>query len=83
MVNFIKMDTFITLDKNGRVTIPTKIRKKYKTKKFILKAKKNEVVLKPIMSIDQLFGALPDLDIEKLKEEHEREVEHENNKDNG
>lgn len=72
------MGNFIILDKSGRATIPTRIRKKYRTRKFILEDRKKEVVLKPVMSIDQLFGSLPDLDIEKLKQEHEREAENEN-----
>ena len=77
------MDNLVILDKNGRVTIPTRIRKKYMTKKFILEDRKNEVVLKPVMSMDQLLGALPELDIKKLKEEHEKEIEYENSKNNG
>jgi bifunctional DNA-binding transcriptional regulator/antitoxin component of YhaV-PrlF toxin-antitoxin module len=71
------MDIFIKLDEHGRMTIPNKIRKKYKTRNFILEERQTEVVLKPVMSIEQLFGTLPDVNIEKLKEEHIKEVEYE------
>ena len=71
------MEVLIKLDEHGRMTVPNRIRKKFKTRKFILEDKKKEVVLKPVLSIDQLFGSLPDLNIEKLKEEHIKEVEYE------
>ena len=59
------MEIFVKMDEHGRMTVPNRIRKKYKTRKFIMEDRKKEVVLKPVMSIDQLFGAIPDLNIEK------------------
>ena len=73
------MDIFVNMDENGRMTLPSKVRKKYGTRRFILRTKEKEVILKPVMSVEDLFGSLPDLDIDKMKKEHIREVKDEAN----
>lgn len=71
------MDIFIKLDEHGRMVLPSKIRRKYGTEKFIIEDKNEEIVLKPVVSVEKLFGSLPDLDVERLKREHNREVKNE------
>ena len=41
------------------------------------RANEKEVILKPVMSVGDLFGSLPDLDIDRLKKEHIQEVKNE------
>jgi len=41
--------------------------------------KGEKVILKPVMSVEKLFGSLPDLDIEKMEKEHIQEVKNEAN----
>ncbi len=38
---------------------------------------------KPVKPLSSLFGALPDLDMKKIYEEHNREVELEDEEDRG
>jgi len=71
------MDIFVNMDENGRMTLPSKVRKKYGTRRFILRTKEKEVILKPVMSVEDLFGSLPDLDIDRLKKGHIQEVKNE------
>jgi len=73
------MDIFVNMDENGRMTLPSKVRKKYGTRRFILRTKEKEVILKPVMSMEDLFGSLPDLDINGMKKEHIYEVKNEAN----
>ena len=77
------MDVFVNLDENGRMTLPSRIREKYNTRQFILEDRKSVVILKPVMSMNQLFGALPDIDIKKLKQEHIKEVADEDTTSSG
>jgi len=71
----IKMDAVITMDENGRIALPASIRKRFKTSRFEFKLTKNKIELKPLELIDSMVGALPELDLEMIKREHEEEDE--------
>ncbi|KUG15196.1 hypothetical protein ASZ90_015152 [hydrocarbon metagenome] len=61
------------MDKNGRVIIPGRIRKHYRTRKFVLEADENRIQLIPVKSLESLFGTIPELDLARIYQEHEEE----------
>ncbi|MFA5003288.1 MAG: hypothetical protein WC502_09980 [Methanolinea sp.] len=65
------------MDKNGRVVIPGRIRKQYRTRKFILEADEERIQLIPVRSLESLFGTIPELDIPAIRKEHEEEKDEE------
>jgi len=67
----------VVIDKQGRMVIPKNVRKIFKTSKFEIDVKKEKIELKPIKSLDELFGSLPELDLKQIRKEHEEEVRHE------
>ncbi len=66
-------ETSVVMDRLGRILVPKSIRKLFATNKFIMKAKHEEIVLKPVKNLKELFGTLPRLSAKGLKEEHEHE----------
>lgn len=70
-------DTIIKIDKAGRIVIPAKVRRRFKTDKFELKAGEGKVELIPVKPVESLFGSVPELDLSKIKKEHKEEVENE------
>lgn len=67
------MVEIVSMDKNGRVVIPGKIRKRYQSRRFALEADENSIHLTPIKPLESLLGAVPDLDLKKIYQEHEEE----------
>lgn len=70
-------DTIIKIDQAGRIIIPAKVRRRFKTDKFELKASENKVELIPIKPVESLFGSVPELDLSKIRKEHREDVENE------
>lgn len=70
------MEAVITMDKSGRIVLPASIRKRFKTSRFEFRIMEDKIELKPVIPLESLFGALPDIDIEKIRREHEDENEH-------
>ena len=77
MPSVIRMEATITMDKSGRIVLPMRIRKRFKTSKFGLKVSENKVELVPVKSLESLFGTFPDLDIKQIRREHEDEIKNE------
>ena len=73
----IGMEARITMDKSGRIVLPMRIRKRLETSRFGLKVPENEIELVPVKSLESLFGAFPDLGIERIRREHEAEIKNE------
>lgn len=69
-----KMENTIIMDKSGRIVIPKKVRSKFKTNRFELHSDAEKIELIPIKPLGSLFGSIPDLDIDKIKKEHEKEA---------
>ncbi|MDP2796333.1 MAG: AbrB/MazE/SpoVT family DNA-binding domain-containing protein [Methanoregula sp.] len=67
--------TVITVDSTGRMVLPKKIRNLFDANRFEVRATENHIELIPIKSLDTLFGILPEIDMEKIYREHDREVE--------
>lgn len=68
------MAELIKMDKNGRVVIPGKFRKRFNTALFTLEADENRIELRPVKSLSGLFGSLPELDLDRIHDEHDAEV---------
>jgi bifunctional DNA-binding transcriptional regulator/antitoxin component of YhaV-PrlF toxin-antitoxin module len=68
------MEEIITMDSSGRIVVPKKIRQKFPTNRFLVNSDGEKIELKPMKSLDALFGAVPELDLKKIRKEHEREV---------
>jgi len=66
----------VKMDKQGRIVLPAETRKKVRAKRFEIKVKDNIIELRPADDLDSLFGSLPDLDLERIRKEHEEENEH-------
>jgi bifunctional DNA-binding transcriptional regulator/antitoxin component of YhaV-PrlF toxin-antitoxin module len=67
----------IAVDATGRMVLPKKIRDNFAVNKFEVRATKGHIELIPVKSLRSLLGALPDLDVENLYREHDREVDEE------
>lgn len=71
------MAEIVLMDKNGRVVIPGRIRKQYRTRKFVLEADADRIQLIPVRSLESLLGTIPELDISRIYREHEEENDEE------
>jgi AbrB family looped-hinge helix DNA binding protein len=71
------MEAIITMDKTGRIVLPKGVRKRFKTSRFELRVTGDKIELTPVKSLESLFGKLSELDIERIRREHEYEVENE------
>ncbi len=71
----------ISIDATGRLVLPKKIRDHYHATKFEVRETKGRIELIPLKPLSSLFGIFPDLDIEALYREHDREVEEEDEDD--
>jgi AbrB family looped-hinge helix DNA binding protein len=65
----------ITIDQSGRLVLPKKIRNRFDTDRFEVKTTDDAIELIPIKPLHTLFGILPEIDMEKIYREHNREVE--------
>ncbi len=72
-MNMKNMETgpIVVFDNLGRLLIPKKVRDAFNAKKFRLITKDEEMVLRPLKTLDDLFGALPKLSTKGIKEAHE------------
>jgi AbrB family looped-hinge helix DNA binding protein len=66
----------VKIDKHGRIVVPAKIRKNLKSDKFGITVKDGIIELKPVEGLDSLFGSLSELDMKRIRKEHEEEDEH-------
>lgn len=67
----------ISLDRSGRLVLPKKIRNHFATNRFEISIDNGKIELIPIKPLSSLLGILPDLDIEAIYLDHDREVEEE------
>jgi len=67
----------ITVDATGRMVLPKKIRDHYHANRFEVREAEGHIELIPVKPLSSLLGILPDLDIEAIYSDHDREVEEE------
>lgn len=67
----------ITVDTNGRMVLPKKIRDHYNANRFEVRETKGHIELIPVKPLSSLLGIFPDLDMEAIYRDHDREVEEE------
>lgn len=70
-------ENIVVVDAHGRIVIPKLVRRIFKTNRFRIEVKKEKIELKPIKSLDELFGSLPELDLKRIRKEHSEEAENE------
>jgi len=68
------MGEIITMDRSGRILLPKKVRSALSTKCFEIRAFNDRIELRQVTPIHGLFGALPDLDVDRIRKEHDGEV---------
>jgi bifunctional DNA-binding transcriptional regulator/antitoxin component of YhaV-PrlF toxin-antitoxin module len=64
----------ITVDATGRMVLPKKIRDHYNANRFEVRETKGHIELIPVKPLSSLLGIFPDLDIEAIYCDHDREV---------
>jgi bifunctional DNA-binding transcriptional regulator/antitoxin component of YhaV-PrlF toxin-antitoxin module len=64
----------ITVDATGRMVLPKKIRDHYPVNRFEVRETKGHIELIPVKPLSSLLGIFPDLDIEAIYRDHDREV---------
>jgi len=68
------MDSFVNVDRHGRMVMPKPIRDAVKAHRFSVKLEDGEkIVFIPVKSTDEMFGSMPGLDVEGFHKEHARE----------
>lgn len=67
----------VTVDATGRMVLPKKIRNHYEANRFVVREAEGHIELIPVKPLSSLLGILPDLDIEAIYRDHDREVEEE------
>jgi len=67
----------ITVDATGRMVLPKKIRDRFESNRFKVQEAEGHIELIPVKPLSSLFGILPDLDIQAIYRDHDREVEEE------
>ncbi|RMF88954.1 MAG: AbrB family transcriptional regulator [Methanobacteriota archaeon] len=70
-------DAIVKIDQAGRLVLPAKVRRRFKTDKFELRAGEGKVELIPVEPVESLFRSVPELDLERIRREHREEVEDE------
>ncbi len=67
------MGLLARMDRQGRILIPASIRKKLKTRLFIVEAEEDKIVLRPVepVSLTSLFDSIPVDDVEDFTDTHE------------
>ncbi len=66
----------VTIDVLGRLLLPKHIRDLFKTKRFVVNVEKDEIILKPVKTWDELFGSFPGLNTKLLKKMREEDAEY-------
>lgn len=64
----------ISVDAVGRMVLPKKIRNHYPSNRFEVREVRGHIELVPVKPLRSLLGILPDLDIEEIYCDHDREV---------
>jgi AbrB family looped-hinge helix DNA binding protein len=64
----------VTVDRSGRLVLPKKIRNLFDANRFEVKVMENHIELVPVKPIRSLLGILPDLNLEAIYRDHDREV---------
>ena len=64
----------IVVDATGRMVLPKKIRDHYNANRFEVRETKGHIELIPVKPLSSLLGIFPDLDIEAIYRDHDREV---------
>ena len=67
----------ITVDATGRMVLPKKIRDRFESNRFRIRGAEGHIELIPVKPLSSLLGIFPDLDIEAIYRDHDREVEEE------
>jgi AbrB family looped-hinge helix DNA binding protein len=67
----------ITVDATGRMVLPKKIRDRFESNRFRVRETEGHIELIPVKPLSSLLGIFPDLDIEAIYLDHDREVEEE------
>lgn len=67
----------ITIDATGRMVLPKKIRDRFESNRFKVRETQGHIELIPVKPLSSLLGIFPDLDIEAIYRDHDREVEEE------
>jgi bifunctional DNA-binding transcriptional regulator/antitoxin component of YhaV-PrlF toxin-antitoxin module len=67
----------ITVDATGRMVLPKKIRERFESNKYTVREAGGHIELIPVKPLSSLLGIFPDLDIEAIYRDHDREVEEE------
>jgi len=67
------MGLLARMDKQGRILIPAGIRRKLKTRLFIVEAEEDRIVLRPVepVSLTSLFDSIVVDDVEDFTDAHE------------
>ena len=64
------MKPVVKLDREGRVYIPKRFREQLENSHYEIVLRGQDIILRHIVELDSLFGALPDLDTKYLDEIH-------------
>ncbi|HKZ49883.1 MAG TPA: AbrB/MazE/SpoVT family DNA-binding domain-containing protein [Candidatus Nanoarchaeia archaeon] len=64
----------LILDEKGRITIPSEVREKLKTKTFVLLMRDNSVHIVPKITLRDLEGFAPGLTTKDLRDETDRTI---------
>lgn len=67
----------ITVDATGRMVLPKKIREHYNATRFKVRETEGHIELIPVKPLSSLLGIFPELDLEAIYRDHDREVEEE------
>ena len=68
----------ITVDATGRMVLPKKIRERFESNRFKVQEAEGHIELIPVKPLSSLLGIFPDLDMEAIYRDHDREVAEEN-----
>lgn len=67
-------DSTVKIDPGGMMIVPKEIREKISGDIFDIRVDHGEIILKPVQTLDSLFGTLPDLNMKQIFKEHDIEV---------
>ncbi|MDD4136935.1 MAG: hypothetical protein PHT99_03455, partial [Methanoregula sp.] len=69
--------SILAIDATGPMVLPKKIRDHYEANRFVVREAEGHIELGPVKPLHTLFGILPDIDLEAIYRDHDREVEEE------
>lgn len=64
----------VSVDSTGRMVLPKKIRDHYDSTRFRVRETEGHIELIPVPPLSSLLGILPQIDLEALYHDHDREV---------